>query len=211
MGCGLGSESILSGLIGCHVTGLDLNENFIYIARKRIKYFEKKFNTKFKIRFLHENFFNHLEKYDLIWINEAISHIYPLKSLILHCYNLLKKKGKLIISDPNKLNPIIYYLYSIRPMFNKKIRIAYEDSIREDPKTGEKVIVVYEKYLKIHEIKNLLSTNFKILKIATFGFFPYSFFKLNPKICIFLENNIIQKLPLFKLIAGGYVAISLKA
>lgn len=45
-GCGLGSEVILCGILGADATGIDIKEERLHVAKKRVKYYENTLNTK---------------------------------------------------------------------------------------------------------------------------------------------------------------------
>src|SRR4030042_3523679 len=107
-GCGLGSESILCGILGGDVTGIDISDRLDESAR-RVKYYEEKLHKKLHVRFVKESIFNHYGEYDLIWVNEAISHIDPVDKFFRFLYRNLKFGGLLLIADSNKLNPLILH------------------------------------------------------------------------------------------------------
>ena len=210
IGCGLGSETILCGLLGGHVTGLDIREPVISVAKKRIKYYEEDFNCVLNVNFSNENILSHSGKYDLIWINEAISHIEPVSDLIKVCHKLLNKGGRLIISDTNKLNPIMFYLHFLRPKFSKELRKRYKKHITKDPRTGDPVTIVEERLLNTFALKRITCNGFIKSNINHIGFFPFALFRRFPKLCVILERRILQKMPLIKNLAGLYIFVCLK-
>ena len=55
-----GSEVILCGLLGADVTGIDIKEERLNVAKKRIKYYENEMNTKINVKFSLENISNPL-------------------------------------------------------------------------------------------------------------------------------------------------------
>ena len=77
-GCGLGTESLLCGILGANVTGIDISKERLNVAKNRINFYENKFQTKINVQFHYENILSHANKYDIIWVNEAISHINPI-------------------------------------------------------------------------------------------------------------------------------------
>lgn len=107
-GCGTGSEVILCGLLGADVTGIDIKEERLNVAKKRIKYYENKMNTKINVKFSLENILKHSGEYDVIWCMEAITHIDPVDEFLHTSYKNLRNNGRIIITDPNALNPYIY-------------------------------------------------------------------------------------------------------
>lgn len=91
-GCGFGTESLLCASLGAEVVGIDISDR-IPTAQRRINYYERFFDKRLNVRFRKENLFNHIGKYDIIWVNEAISHISPLNIFLITCYHNLKSGG----------------------------------------------------------------------------------------------------------------------
>jgi SAM-dependent methyltransferase len=108
-GAGCGSESILAALLGAEVTGIDLVPFKTEYAASRIPYFQGIGHRPLPLRFLNANVIRHLRgaaAYDLIWANEAISHIHPAEEFIAAAHQGLNPGGLLIIADANGLNPV---------------------------------------------------------------------------------------------------------
>lgn len=112
-GCGLGTESLFFSSLGAKVTAVDLNEPRLAVASKR-----KLFYGEFKgeIDFILANVFEIVKKYqfDIIWMNEAISHIHPAEEFLRLAYRQLKPKGRILISDGNGASPYIRLKHFIR-------------------------------------------------------------------------------------------------
>lgn len=102
-GSGLGTQSILFGLLGAKVQGVDLRQNRVIIAQKRAARWREKLNAKLDVQFTCESLFEmpQEEKYDFIWICQAISHIDPAEDFIDLSYKLLKPGGQVVVYDPN--------------------------------------------------------------------------------------------------------------
>lgn len=104
-GSGLGTQSILFGLLGARVHGADLRHDRVVISEKRLRYWEKKFEAELQVRFTCESVFSLPleETYDFIWVCQAISHIDPAEDFLNLSYKLLKPGGQIVIYDPNGL------------------------------------------------------------------------------------------------------------
>ena len=180
-GCGLGTESILSALVGATVVGVDISHERLNIARLRKEYFEELYNRKLKIQFLYKNILNHYKKYDIIWVNEAISHIDPLDLFLQRCYRNLNNQGKLIISDANKLNPYVFFQ-------SKKDQLqsgaVYKQIIKNDLQNGPEISYAVERIFSVPTISRLLSKYFEVREIKNVRFLPYFFFRFCPKLTI---------------------------
>lgn len=204
-GCGTGSEAILSGILGGNVFGVDFDKKRLNIANKRVKNFENKLKMKINVKFYSQNILKHSDNYDLIWVNEAISHINPTEDFLKISFNNLNSRGKLIIADANKINPYMFYLSK---MEQKKYKGIYR--IKKDSITGEQISYAIERIFTITHIKNLLSKRFKSIEIYPIGYVPFQIFKLLPKICKELEQKFLRKAPLINLISTGYIIICTK-
>ncbi len=198
-GCGLGSESILCAILGGDVTGIDISDRLNESA-ERVKYYEKKLRKNLHVRFIKESIFDHLGEYDLIWVNEAISHIDPVDKFFRLVHKNLKIGGFLLIADSNKLNPLIL-------LRSKKEQKFYGGRIIHelDPKTHQKISYAIERIFTTFAIRNLLSQIFKVTKLEIFGFFPSFIFNKIKSLAIILENKILRNLPLIKHLGGTYI------
>jgi len=198
-GCGTGSEAILGGILGGDVVGIDINGDSITTAEKRLKYYESKLKKKINVQFYSSNIFNHSGKYDLIWVNEAISHITPLEKFLQRSYNNLKTGGKFIVADPNRFNPYVYLHGKERQKIDGKYFFLKNSLI------GNKVLMANEVYFTIPKIKKMLSNYFKINKVYLSGYVPFFMFKIFKNRIIKFEENFIRKMPIVKLFSLSYV------
>ncbi len=205
VGCGTGSESILCGILGGTVLGIDISKERIGIAKKRIKYFENKLNKEINAKFCLKNIFKHFGKYDVIWANEAIQHIAPLNEFLKISYENLKMGGKLIIADQNRLNP---YAYLLSKKAQKKKNGLY--ITRKELNTGEVIYYAIERIYTILEIKKIMLKFFKKVEILPFTYFPFFIFRNFSNFCMKIENKFLRKIPIIKLFSLGYVIISTK-
>ncbi|MHA1413856.1 MAG: class I SAM-dependent methyltransferase [Promethearchaeota archaeon] len=206
-GCGLGTEAILCGILGSEVTGIDISKERLDLAMLRKKFFEKQYNKEIKVSFSYENILKHFNKYDIIWVNEAISHITPFNSFMKMCYNNLDKQGKLIISDANKLNPYIY-------LQSKKDQIrsggVYKKLLKEDLERDEHISYAVERIFSIPKIISMITPRFEIIEVKKVRYLPYLIFKFNSNTFLVLEKKILRKIPIFNLFSSAYVIVSRK-
>lgn len=206
-GCGLGTESLLCGILGANVTGIDISKERLNVAKNRIKFYENKFQTKLNVQFHYENILSHANKYDIIWVNEAISHINPINQFLKNCYYNLNDGGKLIVSDANKLNPHVYFQ-------SKKDQIRsggiYQNIIQQDLPKGKEISYAVERIFTIPSIKSLLSQFFKVKEVVSIRFLPYPVYKFNSNIFLMIERNVLRKIPILNLFSTTYVIISVK-
>ncbi len=207
-GCGVGTESILCGIFGGDVLGVDIKKDRLELAKQRIIYYEKENNKKLNIKFKFENIFKISGSFDIIWVNEAISHIDPIDKFLNFCYSKLRRGGKLIIADSNKLNPHKYYKAK---MEQKKSGAIIKEFPKRNHTTGEKITYAIERIFSIHSINSLLSGMFKTTEVNYIRFFPYIIYKINPNFIKKFENEILTKLPIIRQFCGTYVIICIKS
>lgn len=102
-GTGLGTEDLLFALLGAEVVGVDLRTPRLELAEKRVARWSKELGRQLPIELHLENLFD-LEfdnRFDLIWVKEAISHIHPLPEFYAWALKSLKPGGQLMVTDPN--------------------------------------------------------------------------------------------------------------
>ena len=204
-GCGLGSEAILCGILGADVTGIDITEERLNVAKKRVKYYEDKLNTKIVVKFALENILKHQGEYDAIWVQEAISHIDPVDEFLRTSYKNLRNNGRIIITDPNALNP---YMYVQTKEEQKRKGGIY--TTKKNSKTGEEISYAIERILTIPAIKKrLLENGFEIEGIYPSIFFPCCIFNKLTNTCKTIEN-VFKKVPIIKYIAAMYTIVGVK-
>ena len=110
-GCGYGSEAILLSHLGVPVTGVDLRPDRLSVARKRGEYYQSIGYCTSPPEFMSRNILTHLAErprsYDAIWSQASIEHIEPTQTFLDLAFEALKPGGRIVISNVNKLNPIV--------------------------------------------------------------------------------------------------------
>ena len=197
-GCGTGTEVILYGVNGAEVLGIDISSARLKLAQKRKNYYEKLLKTKLNINFKLKNVFTISGSFDVIWVNEAISHIHPFDDFIRFCYNRLKDGGRLIIADTNKLNPVFFY----RAKKEQK-KSGGIITVKKDPSTNKDILYAVERIFTIFQIRSLISEIFNEIKVYPIGYIPFSFYNKFPNFTRKMEE-IIQCIPIIKNFSGSY-------
>lgn len=108
-GSGMGSEAILAALLGAEVTGMDLVPFKTDFALSRVPFFQEACRRPLRLQFRTAHVIRHLQEspgYDILWANEAVSHIHPAEDFFKAAYRGLRPGGVLIIADANALNPV---------------------------------------------------------------------------------------------------------
>ncbi|MBS1745947.1 MAG: methyltransferase domain-containing protein [Bacteroidetes bacterium] len=100
VGCGNGVISRHLGRYGYNVTGIDVSEKAIEIAKKLNKYNNVRFETKSAEQLVAEG-----EKYDAIICSEVLEHLSNPDALLEVLNKSLTQNGKLLITVPNGKGP----------------------------------------------------------------------------------------------------------
>ena len=206
-GCGLGTETILAGILGADVIGVDLSQERLSVACKRLKFYQQQIDKPINVNLYAQSVFDVTDDFDVIWIQQAISHIEPATEFIKFCREHLVNGGKLIITDTNALNP-----YSYLEAKREQKRSGGLYTIKENPKTGRIVPYVRERIFTIPSIRRMLEKNsFTITKVLPYGFLPYFPLFMRGKHVTYYADQWLGKVPLVRLLAAAYVITGLKS
>jgi SAM-dependent methyltransferase len=155
-GCGYGSESLLFAMLGKSVVGVELVPVRLELARSRVAFFRSVCDFGLDVQFVNANILRFLRSgrtFDVIWAMEAVSHIYPPEDFFRMARDALRPGGRLIVSDPNRLNPLawarsIKIRGSVRHIPHRRF---------EDPETGRPVDYGQEKVFSVFQLKRHLA------------------------------------------------------
>lgn len=203
-GCGLGSESLFFGLMGANVLAVDLSKEMLHIAVKRVRYYEDKYGKTLNVVFRNKSIFRfcNFEKFDLVWCNQAISHIDPVQPFFENAWKNLRHGGHLIISDSNGLNPIIA-LNAARVHLKHGVYTKVKD-----PETQKQISFAFERMLAPVFLKNYIKAmdnKFEKPRLTKWvGFSP-------PQLGIYrmfrLFDELMSKIPVIRAIGATYLII----
>ena len=193
-GCGLGTESLLFGLLGAEVLAVDIHPTRMEVAKRRKKWYQCNVYANLRLRFIQRDIIQFLteiaeDKMDcrpnIIWLSEAISHIYPPERFLSLAHSVLQPNGKIVISESNPLNVVIRVM-------NWKERMARYKNITkhnrkqfergdiflypwrfQDPHTNKEVNICNEKLWTPQQFKVMLqSVGFSVERINIYRFIP---------------------------------------
>lgn len=206
-GCGLGSDSILCGILGADATGVDLSEERLAVANKRFSFYESKLGRSINTKFLAKSVFDFAENYDIIWSRQSISHVDPAAKFVEFAYSHLNKEGKLIINDSNGLNPYVYIQAK-----REHWRSGGIHTTKKNPKTGEAVSYARERMFTVLSIEDILRrSGFQIDAVDVRGFCPYlSFPHYKSKGISYYLNSIFHRIPGIRMFGGTYTVVGVK-
>ncbi len=105
VGCGLGMQSLLFGMLGAQVVGLDLRPDCIELCRKRQAYYEKALGRRLDVTFEAADFLGSRDQpagaYDGVFSMSAFIHIQPTESTVATIARLIRSRGRVFIWDMN--------------------------------------------------------------------------------------------------------------
>lgn len=215
-GSGCGSESILAALLGADVTGIDLVPFRSEYARSRIPFYQGHAQASLRLRFLTANVITHLQGspgYDIIWVNEAISHIHPAENFFSAAYQGLRPGGLLIIADANALNPVARWRAK-RIRGGKNWYVHRQFKLLDDGLHDE---VAEERLFSSRCLQLLLRrAGFHIQRLEMHGFLG-SFFlprswQANPRLAKFLTGfqEAARRVPLVRRLGSSMTVVAAK-
>jgi len=98
LGCGSGWTSIFLAKLGCSVTGVDISEEMITIAKENAK----KENLKIKFIVADVEKINFKNQFDRVLIYDGLHHCPDEKKVLKNIYKALKPEGMILLVEPNK-------------------------------------------------------------------------------------------------------------
>lgn len=155
-GSGYGSESLLFSMLGKRVVGVELVPVRVELARSRVAFFQSVCEFPLNIEFVNANVLRFLgtsQAFDVIWAMEAVSHIYPAEDFFRMARDSLRPGGRLIVSDPNRLNPLAW-ARSIR-IRGSLTHVPHRRF--HDPETGRPVDYGQERVFTVFQLKRHLA------------------------------------------------------
>lgn len=207
-GCGLGGYSIFFAHFGPDVDGIDLNTERLSIADKRLLFFAEHGFLSGTVSFHSASIFTYLQKldmkFDVIWVNDAISHIDPPADFLGLAYRTLKRRGIIVISDSNVLNPLnVKYMWSEQRGHSRTQRL--------DPSTGQMTSYSIERFFSVHGISALLrKTSFQVTEVIFHSLIPPVF--RNTKLAPWFVriDRVARKVPFLQHLVGSYTIVGTK-
>jgi 2-polyprenyl-3-methyl-5-hydroxy-6-metoxy-1,4-benzoquinol methylase len=204
-GCGLGSHAIFFSLLGAIVVGVDVNEERLNIANKRVQFYQDKYNRTLNVKFYCKNILNFCEneKFDLVWSYQSISHITPIKDFLEITWKNLKKSGYLMICDSNAINPYVaFHAWLIHRRGGVYTLIKDPDAFILIPYARERML--YPRYLS-HLLRSI---GYNVDEIEYHGFFPSC---LNVKKFFRFTDNVFANIPFLRAVGSTYIIVAHKS
>jgi 2-polyprenyl-3-methyl-5-hydroxy-6-metoxy-1,4-benzoquinol methylase len=109
VGCGCGTESLWAALQGAEVTGIDIYDDLLAVARARLDVMERAIDQKLSCTFVRRsvNDLDETESFDLIWMEQVFHHLEPRAKVVATLSRLVAPGGHIILSEANGWNPLL--------------------------------------------------------------------------------------------------------
>ncbi|HET7224822.1 MAG TPA: class I SAM-dependent methyltransferase [Candidatus Eisenbacteria bacterium] len=105
-GCGYGTFSLLFAAVGAEVTGADLRPDRLAVADCRREFHAASTGTTLSVVFERRDLARDWqERFDVVWVHNALSHIDPLEPFLDRVGRQLTPGGVLVVGDINGANP----------------------------------------------------------------------------------------------------------
>lgn len=205
-GSGIGSESLLFAMKGADVVACEVRKEAISVAEKRYAKYENRI-TEGTIRFRNTAVANILldEKFDIIYLQEAISHIHPAEQFLEMSIEALNPGGVLYITDTNSLSPIARL-----GLIKRDRRFRYVVIKVFDHEKGAEIEYAGERLFSSRKVKRILrKLGYQDIQVYQYGFLPILRIKRTGHCyCYFVIENLISKIPIINSLSLGYVIIA---
>lgn len=224
-GCGTGYQSLLLALAGARLTGVDLTEKRVGIARRLAQAFEQGGAT-LQAEFLYQGLFSYLEqlgpddKYDLVWISEAVSHIHPLEDFWPLLRRAMAPGAWLAITEANCFNPLVRRQVGRERQEHFLRRNQQAEQYRQDdywlfpasftdPATGQELMMTNERLLGPFQLQAMLAAQgFGGFRVYWRSFAPRPLYRLAGKGACRALERAAQAAPLLNRLAAHYVLLA---
>jgi 2-polyprenyl-3-methyl-5-hydroxy-6-metoxy-1,4-benzoquinol methylase len=117
VGCGCGTEALWAAIQGADVTGIDISDDLLAVARARLKVIECQSKDRLLCNFRRMSVLDVAETnpFDIIFLEQTFHHLEPRAKVIAKLSRLVAPRGYVIFSEANGWNPLIQaFLFKLR-------------------------------------------------------------------------------------------------
>jgi 2-polyprenyl-3-methyl-5-hydroxy-6-metoxy-1,4-benzoquinol methylase len=202
-GSGIGNESLLFAKRGLNVVACEINRAGISIAEKRYQYHKSK-GLSGSISFRNTDVKNILmeDEFDIIFVQEAISHIHPAERFLELTFDAVNPGGLLYINDTNALNPIARLM-----LFKQYNSFKYSTCDLFDPEKEDYIKQAAERLFSANYlVEYLKKVGFRRVVAYHYGFLPIM--RIANAGCGYplgLIENMFSNIPLLRSLSVTYV------
>lgn len=200
-GCGFGFHSCYFASLGAEVTGVDLDRERLETAPLLAGVLEAP-GVDFRLASIHTVLGEGESTWDVIWVNEAISHIEPVPPFLELCERSLNPNGVLVISDHNAANPLIRRQARLKRGSDLITSVEGPD--------GERVPYAQERSFSPRALASLLQeAGLRTVRYEPHGFIPVSLRRGRKAAMLRQLERVLRRIPLARPFAGSYTIVAL--
>ena len=150
-GSGFGTYAMLYASVGAEVTAVDLRPDRLSAADRRIDFHAQKTGQRLAVRNIRADLTREWDqRYDLVWVYNALSHIDPLDPFLHAVRDHLTEGGVLVVGDINGANP-----EHLRRL-NKLRTTVHQEYVAPD---GERHTYAVERPFPPGEVREIMERN----------------------------------------------------
>lgn len=212
--CGLGFETVLFALHGKSIHANDCVEGMVDGLRLRAAFYRELLGNGFDLTVHRSNIMKGdpaLDRYDMMYIQEAISHIHPAEDfIVLARERYLNPGGRLVVCDSNHWNPVTRIRVS-RNQWRQYRTLRHCIVELTDPLTGEKFPMAEERLFSPHRVKGFMDgSGLRVERVEMSCFlFPWMFARSVKDFGVFMDR-LLGRTPGFRAIGGFYTVVGQK-
>jgi len=213
--CGLGFESLLVALQGKCVTANDCCAPMVETLAVRRDFYREILGDGIRMDLCLSNIMRgdpDLGRYDMVYVQEAISHIHPAEDFIrLAAERYLNPEGRLVICDSNHWNPVTRARVS-RWLWRTGKTLKHYVVELTDPKTGEKFPMAEERLFSPVKVRGMMRDAGLEMERTVMNCFvlPWMVSRTGEGLGVFVDRAL-ARVPGFRLMGGFYTVIGGKA
>ena len=199
-GCGNGFHACILARAGANVVGVDLDLDRLEVARHLAQLLVPDRPPRLVAGSVHRAVTS--ERWHVIWVNEAISHIDPIPPFLSDAAVALHPCGRMVISDHNGANPLVR-------LAHRRARGREIYTTKPDPATGEAVAYARERTFTPRALRRaLVEAGFKDVRFHAHGFVPMGLRKGAAGTYLRPIEDGLRTLPGAHVVAGSYTAVA---
>jgi SAM-dependent methyltransferase len=209
--CGNGFEAVLFALHGARVYANDVSSARVAVASVRAALYRELLGPEFQMTVMCGNAIDlaaELPSFDMIYVQEAISHIHPAEAFLREvAQRLLSQGGKLVVCDGNSWNPVTSVRLS-RHLWSQRRTLRHYVVEEFEPATGRKYVMAMERTFSAWGIRRLFKhAGLEVERVVMSGFvFPFWVRKPAARGARIVERWA-AKVPVANAFGGFYTAI----
>jgi 2-polyprenyl-3-methyl-5-hydroxy-6-metoxy-1,4-benzoquinol methylase len=213
--CGLGFESLLLALQGKRVTANDCCEPMVETLAARRDFYREILGDGIRMDLCLSNIMRgdpELGRYDIVYVQEAISHIHPAEEFTkLAAERYLNPGGRLVVCDSNHWNPVTRARVS-RWLWRSKKTLKHYVVELTDPKTGQKFPMAEERLFSPVKVKGMMrDAGLEVERTVTNCFvLPWMVSETSKGPGVALDRAL-ARVPGLRLVGGFYTVIGRKS